>query len=552
MDATCCIFLCLKAKIKQVICVTKRVVIAYFLYAVLTVAVVFQTLQTGKTEVGKADFHNNTRYINVGQTRGMIYDRNMKPLVNREFHTMLVVNPTEEAMSVLKEELTAGDYEKIRLKAEYGNPFMFVCDYYGGWCDDIITTIVYERYSASDVATHLIGYLDSEGNGVCGAEKSYESLLDEYSGSFGIRYVADANGKMLGGTEIETVSSGYASEGGIVQTIDYEIQRVCENVMKNNNMQTGAVVVLDAESSEILALASAPAFDRNNLSESLINENKPFINRALSAYPVGSVFKPIVAATALENGMHTDFLCECGGNLNVSGVVFNCHKRTGHGVLDMTDAMAVSCNMYYIELGLDLGAEKIVSTAESLGFGRGIDLCDGISSSAGNLPSADDIDSSASLANLSFGQGELLATPLQIAAAYGAFLNDGYYTQPYLFRGTVNADGVFMLSEKTSQPEKVLTDSVCERIRKMLLYTVECGSGALASAMVGEVSGKTATAETGKTENGEKTVHTWFAGNFSYKENNYIIVVFRENGNSSSTDCAPVFRDIADGLSGEK
>lgn len=520
---------------------TKRIICAYFFYMIFTVAVVLQVFQTGKTEAESADFHNNTRYLTVGQTRGMIYDRNMKPLVNREFHTMLVVNPTAEAVAVLKQELTAEDYEKIRLKAEYGNPFMFVCDYYGGWCDDIITTIVYERYSSSDVASHIIGYLDSEGNGVCGIEKAYEDLLDEYSGSFGIRYVADANGKMLGGTEIETVNSDYASGEGIVLTIDYEIQRVCENVMKNNDMQTGAVVVLDAETSEILAMASAPVFDRNNLTEAIKNEDKPFFNRALAAYPVGSVFKPVVAATALENGTDTDLFCECDGNMQTSGVVFNCHKRTGHGILDMTDAMAVSCNMYYIQLGLELGAEKIINMAAFLGFGKKIQLCDGITAAAGNLPSSDDIDSSASLANLSFGQGELLATPLQIAAAYGAFVNGGYYIEPTLIKNdSENRTGT-----------KVITENVCERIENMLRNTVDNGSGALASSMVGDVCGKTATAETGKTENGKKSVHTWFAGNFAYNGKNYVIVIFRENGNSSSTDCAPVFRDIADSISGE-
>ncbi len=464
---------------------------------------------------------------------------------------MLVVNPTEEAIAVLKEELTAEDYEKIRIKAEYGNPFMFECDYYGGWCDDIITTIVYERYSSSDVAAHIIGYLDSEGNGVCGIEKAYEDVLDECSGSFGIRYVADANGKMLGGTEIEAVNSGYASAGGVVLTIDYEIQRVCENVMKNNNMQTGAVVVLDAETSEILAMASAPAFNRKNLTESLSDKNKPFFNRALGAYPVGSVFKPVVAAAALENGTDMNILCECDGNMQTSGVVFNCHKRTGHGVLDMTDAMAVSCNMYYIQLGLELGAEKIINMADSLGFGRKIQLCEGISASSGNLPAADDVDSSASLANLSFGQGELLATPLQLAAAYGAFVNGGYYSEPTLVRSVSQNDGSFSAFSENRTGIKVITENVCEKIKNMLRNTVENGSGALADSMVGIVCGKTATAETGKTENGKKAVHTWFAGSFSNKGKNYIIVVFRENGNSSSTDCAPVFRDIADSISGE-
>lgn len=489
--------------------------------------------------------------MTVGQTRGMIYDRNMKPLVNRETHTVLIVNPTEDAMTALKEQLSADEYVTAQGNAETGRPFLFQCDNYNGECADIEEVIVYDRYSESDTAVHLIGYLDSAGNGVSGIEKAFDSLLKEYSGTFSVRYNADASGKVLGGMGLETVNENYDSQGGIVLTIDSEIQRACENAMKWNNLEKGAVVVLDVKTSEILAMASAPVYDRENLSAALENEDSPFLNRALEAYAVGSVFKPVVAVAALEKDTDTGVVFNCDGCSEVSGVNFNCHKRSGHGMNDMSSAMAVSCNSYFISLGQSAGAENIILSASALGFGKEIELCDSMISDAGNLPSVQEIDSLPALANLSFGQGSLLATPLQIAAAYCAFANGGYYRDPYVLKNMVDGEGQVTAYYKNEINNKVIPDSICSEIVGMLAETVENGSGKLASPMTGNASGKTATAETGRTDGNKKIVNTWFAGFYPSENPEYVIVVFREDGNSSATDCAPVFRDIADNISGK-
>lgn len=529
----------------------KRSVVSFFIVTLLFAAILLRIAYISDTASAQADSQNSSRLLTVGHTRGMIYDRNMKPLVNREMHTVLVVNPTAEAMSVLKEQLSSVEYAKAQEKAKTGRPFLFECDTYNGECDDIADVIVYDRYTEHDNAVHLIGYLDSEGNGISGIEKAFDGLLKEHSGTFSVRYNADASGKVLSGMGLEKVNYNYDSQGGIVLTIDSEIQRVCENAMKWNNLDKGAVVVLDAQTSEILAMASAPVFDRENLSASLKNEDSPFLNRALESYAVGSVFKPVVAAAALENGFGADMIFNCDGCSEVSGVRFNCHNRTGHGMNDMYDAMAVSCNSYFISLGQTVGAEDILFSASALGFGNEIPLCDSIVSDAGNLPSPDDIDSLPSLANLSFGQGALLATPLQIAAVYCAFANGGYYREPYVLKNMAGGDGEITAYYKNEINNKILPDSVCEEISEMLAETVENGSGKLASPMAGSAAGKTATAETGRTDKSRKIVNTWFAGFYPYEDPEYVIVVFREDGNSSSTDCAPVFRDITDCISGK-
>ena len=530
---------------------SKRSVVSFFVFAVFSALIIFRIAYITDSVYSGVASQKSSRVLTVGQTRGLIYDRNMKPLVNREMHTVLVVNPTAEAVSVLKEQLSESDFEKIREDAEKGKPFLFEFDDYSGDCDDIIAVTVYDRYSENDTAAHIIGYLDSEGNGISGIEKAFDGILKEYSGSFSVRYNADASGRTLSGIEIEKINNNYASQGGIVLTIDSEIQRICENAMKWNNLEKGAVVVLDATTSEILAMASSPVFDRNNLSASLKNENSPFLNRSLCAYAVGSVFKPVVAAAALENGISIDTSFDCRGYSDVSGVRFNCHNRSGHGVNNMTEAMAVSCNSYFISLGQAVPTEDIISVASALGFGRKTQLCETIVSDSGNLPDADSIDSLPALANISFGQGTLLATPLQIAGAYCAFANGGYYREPHLFKYITDNNGKTVAYYKNEINNKVLPDSVCREIVSMLSETVENGSGKLADPMIGSAAGKTATAETGMTRNGEKIVNTWFAGFYPSDNPEYVIVVFKEDGNSASTDCAPVFRDIADAISGE-
>lgn len=529
----------------------KRSIVSFLIVALLSAGLVFRIAYISDSISLSAASEKSSRLLNVAQTRGMIYDRNMRPLVNRESKTVLVVNPTAAAMEVLKTELSDEEYGNALKEAQKCKPFIIECDNYGADCDDIISVMVYDRYSESDTAVHLVGYLDGDGNGVSGIEKAFDDLLKQYSGSFSVRYSADATGASLGGLGLEAVDENYASGGGIVLTIDSELQRACENAMEWNSLDTGAVVVLDVDTSEILALASAPEFDRADLSSSLSDEKSPFLNRALSAYAVGSVFKPVVAAAAIENGFDTSVVFDCCGYSDVSSVRFYCHNRSGHGVNDMASALAVSCNSYFISLGRAVGAESIISVAESLGLGKQIELCEGCVASSGNLPSANAIDSLPSLANLSFGQGELLATPLQIAAVYCAFANGGYYREPYVLKNMVGGDGEITAYYKNEINNKVLPDSVCGKIADMLTQTVESGSGKLASPISGSAAGKTATAETGQIVDGEEKVHTWFAGFYPADDPEYVIVVFREDGASSSTDCAPVFRDIVDSIIGK-
>lgn len=528
----------------------KRAVISFLVCMLLCVSLVLRVAVINRNLASDAVTSQSTRRIYIASSRGMIYDRNMLPLVNRREKTVLIVDPTQEAMSCLDAQLTEAEYAVACENAEAGKPFLLECESWQGECASIEAVTVYERYSSTDTAVHAIGYTDSSGNGASGIEKALDSLLNEYSGQLSVRYSADATGGMLRGNDFEIISDGFASEGGIVLTIDREIQRVCEESVKRNGLEAGGAVVLDVGTSEILALVSFPCFNRDNMAESLTAEDSPFLNRVLNAYSVGSVFKPVVAAAALETGISENTLFECKGYVTVNGQRFNCHKKDGHGLINMSQAVAVSCNSYFIQLGQLIGAEIIIETASALGLGEEIELCEGMSSSGGILPDASEIDSAPALANLSFGQGTLLSTPLQIAAVYCAFANGGYYRQPYILKEMVNENSEITAYYKNEISNKVLPDSVCDKVNTMLGLTVTDGSGKLAKPMCYDAAGKTATAQTGWIKNGEEVCHTWFAGYYPAQNPRYVIVVFNEVGSSSSTDCAPVFRDIADGITG--
>lgn len=131
--------------------------------------------------------------------------------------------------------------------------------------------------------------------------------------------------------------------------------------------------------------------------------------------PVGSVFKPVVAAAALEAG-ESGFVYTCPGWCAVDGRIFRCAGGIPHGEVDLAGALEKSCNGYFIRLGQALGADAVRAMAEQLGFGQAIPLTDALHTAAGVLPEREALASSGAYANFCFGQGELLASPLQVAA----------------------------------------------------------------------------------------------------------------------------------------
>lgn len=135
------------------------------------------------------------------------------------------------------------------------------------------------------------------------------------------------------------------------------------------------------------------------------------IQRALYAYPVGSIFKLVTAACAFDQGVGYNFTWDCDGAISVGTQRFRCHELQGHGVQHMADAMRSSCNPYFIALGQALSGSDLLQTAKSLGFGTEIMLTSNMIASGGTLPTLQQLKLPAEQANFSFGQGVLTASP---------------------------------------------------------------------------------------------------------------------------------------------
>lgn len=496
-----------------------------------------------------ASAQTDIRVRELAQKRGTIYDKNGTPLVNRETKTIVCAIPNAQT-SVAVAKVKGKTFTEDTLLKGYFTTFILSENETIEPTDSIKLFETKTRYS-DNVAIHILGYLDGDGNGVCGVEKYFENEISAEDGNLSAAYSADAFGRMLTGEAVEIRNENYYSLGGIALTIDRNIQTITENALKHGNIDEGAAVVIDVESGAILACASTPTYDRDNIQKYLNDESSPFLNRATSAFPVGSVFKPVTVAAALENGIsEEDFICT--GSIRKSENTFNCNKSEGHGKVDLNTALAYSCNPYFIDLSTKAGAKKLLETAKKLGFQKSTNLGNGYMTDSGTLPDIEELNSDAAVGNFGFGQGKLTATPLQIASCFAVFANGGTYHEPYIYKGTVDEYGALTPSVKP-QGEKVLKTEICEKISEALYQTTTVGTGKAAYSSLFKACAKTATAQSGQyDENGIEIKYCWFAGYFPYENPKYAVCILKENGNSGGSDGAPVFKEISEKIFGLK
>ncbi len=448
----------------------------------------------------------NTVGVTVASSRGNIYDCKMRPLVNCDTVLKAAIKPCEESLSSIRVIVPESEIPSVYSTLSQGK--IAVCASNAVFDEkNIKTAKTVVRYGENSLAPHLTGYIDGDGNGVSGIEKCYNDILLSYSGTLKARCGAAASGKLLEGAEITFLKDGYMSAGGVELTVDRDIQKLCESALEKFDINSGAVVVLDSATSEI-------------------------------------------ACAGLENGIHTSYSIVCNGKYDLNGEIsFGCFKKTGHGNMNMYSAMAESCNPYFISLALKTGKENICAMGENLGLGQKIELADGWETKSGIMPSADSLISEADLCNLAFGQGKLLASPLQMSAVYAAVANNGVYRAPSLMKAVTDETGKEIKRAELPVPRRVMSVDTAKTVTELLRETVVSGSGKRAETEYFDAAGKTATAQSGWfVENGNEVTHSWFCGFFPYASPRYVITVFKENGAGGALDCAPVFKYIADGI----
>ena len=539
--------------------------------------------------------------------RGDIYDHNGLPIVSQTDAYALGITPGQ--MTNKSEGLLLGELSKLcgrttdSIKAAYANAapdwYVAICD---ASADEIqgvldlnlggLTATPYNSrvYLSQGIAPQVVGYASliqkedlsqyrrlgyrgDERVGQSGIEKSMEQYLAGKHG--GSLYVVDPNGQIvtrLAANDAQPADSVYL-------TIDRNLQIQTQKVLASFH---GAAVVLERDTGRVLAMASSPEydqnlFDTNNFNSSILlgdllnNPDQPLVNRAAQgAYPLGSAFKPITMAAALESGLYlpeTTYDCQydfkelqqyggpvlhdwtwehCQARLQ-AGNQCNTSDSTPSGLLTLQEGLMRSCNPYFWHIGLDLfnndRGGDISSMARAFGLGEPTGIS-AIAENPGNIPvPAQPVDAT----NIAIGQGQVLVTPLQVARFVAAIGNGGTLYRPQLIEKIqpVNGDPINVFKPEAAGTLPLRADNLAA-IQQAMQMVVKNPRGTAYYRLLGldlPYAGKTGTAQSGSAE-----PHAWFIGYTMNAENSgkpdIAIAVILENAGEGSDWAAPVFRGI--------
>ena len=506
---------------------------------------------------------NRLRQIPVPAPRGVIYDRNGRVLAENVpgYTVSLLPGPEASLRSTLARiasiaNIDSAEIERVIQRARRApyQPALVL----GDAPFDVVSALEERRvaipgliiqaepkrsYPDTAVIAHLIGYVgevtEAERTtrrfatvrlgglvGKDGLEREYDDTL---RGSEGIRFVeVSARGQMV--REAEAAANLAPVPGADLHTsIDLDLQRYISSIFPAG--QRGAVMALNPNTGEVLALYSAPGFDPNAFVGGVpapywraLNESPahPLLDRAIQArYPPGSTWKLAVAAMALKRGIvgpRSHMPIPCRGGLQYGNRFFRCWDARGHGDLTLTEAIAQSCDVYFYQLGIKLGVSSLLEDANEWGFrGRtGIDLPGEIPSEFPTGPEYYDRLygprrwTSAVALNLAIGQGENAQTLVQMMRLYQQLASDGRLRVPFIVRPTqpaANEDVTLDLSG-----DQLLT------LRRAMIAVVEQGTGRGSRIANLMIAGKTGTAQ-----NPHGLDHGWFIG-FAPAEKPEIVV----------------------------
>ncbi|HEV3470396.1 MAG TPA: penicillin-binding protein [Pyrinomonadaceae bacterium] len=399
------------------------------------------------------------------------------------------------------------------------------------------------RYPNGALAAHVIGFVGMDDEGLAGIEQVYDAALRGEKGSL----VVDRDARRRA-----FESAGEAATDGrtLVLTIDQNVQYLAERTLleavARARARSGAAVVLDPRTGEILALANAPAFDPNEAAEAPPEARR---NDALqNIYEPGSTFKIVAYSGALEDGKtKPDERIDClGGGITVAGRFIRDH--TPYGTLTTTEALAKSSNVAAIKLGMRLGNERMYEYMRLFGFGAktGVEL----PGETGGLLRKVKSWHGSSIGSLSIGQ-EIGVTPVQMAAAFAAIANDGVRVAPHLVREVRDAEG---RATERAEPEsrRVVSAETARAVRGMLEMVTLKGTAKRAQLDGYTAAGKTGTAQKidPQTRAYSRTKHVASFVGFAPVENPSVViavVIDEPVGAYHGGDvAAPIFHDIAE------
>jgi penicillin-binding protein 2 len=551
-------------------------------------------------EFAKRAQDNTVVFEPVAAPRGRILDRNGYLLVSNAPQFELVVVPAEmkkkeETLKALA-ELLDEKVEHLAAKIAKAAPLLPLVLRRDLTLSDLTvgTSIAEDRPGVavragairryhSRLASHLFGYVaeitaeelrDRRSKGYAmgdpigkvGLEKQYDEIL---RGSKGVQQVhIDVLGRTVSSAEVRPPIPG----PDLYLNLDFKLQAVAEKALdetlrglwaQNGERSGGTVVVMDAKTGDVRALASLPQYDPRPFSRGiktreyqalLDDDGFPLVNRMIhSAFSPGSTFKMITASAALQGGYcHPYSVFYCGGSFGGA----NCFVTSGHGGIGFEDSMAHSCDVVYYQLGFQMGIERLRKYCAAFGLGAptGVDLP---AETEGLLPSPQwklrewqDRWYDGDTVNMSIGQGFLLVSPLQMAVVTAAVANGGNVVEPRIARKFVARNGSVTKPSRGKIRKVPVKPEFLAAVRRGMRGAVTHGTGVAADSPYVQVAGKTGTVENSPSiHNRHGRNHVWFVSFAPYQNPEIVCVVFLEKSHGYGGGlAAPIARKVYDHL----
>nr|WP_320192010.1 penicillin-binding protein 2 [uncultured Desulfobacter sp.] len=573
-----------------------------FIFGVLFLRLVYLQMIRGE-EYRRLSMTNCVRLKSIKSSRGLIYDRNHNLLVdNRPAFDLTIVledakplektlerlaeltgDSCEELMATIKKAGRSAFYKPLVLKRDITRDLLAVIEAHQFDLPGIHIDIEPTRnYIHKKTAAHLIGYLgeinkdelasgkfpnvrSGDSIGRYGVEKSFEADLQGKRG--GHQVEVDVNGRVI--KILKTVEP--VSGKDLVLTMDLALQQTAEKMLGEND---GAVVALDPSNGDVLVMASSPSFDQNDFIGGISSKKwqllrddpgRPMNNKAIQAeYPPASTYKTITALAGLEEKVidrNSTFFCP--GFYKFGNRRYHCWNKYGHGNLNVVDAIAQSCDVFFYQTGEKLGVDALARYAYGSGLGRltGIRLAHErpglIPTSAWKKKRFKEPWQAGETLSISIGQGFNLVTPLQMAVFISAVGNNGTLYRPRLVKSVQDAKGQMI---REIEPEITgglpASKNNLAIVREGLLKVVHGNRGTARRIRLPgiEIAGKTGTAQVFSRKAGEKfnnkklkrtlQDHAWFVCYAPAQDPKIAIAVIIEHGEHGSSAAAPVAKEL--------
>lgn len=547
---------------------------------------------------------NSVRLQSVDASRGLILDRNGTLLVdNRPSFDLSIIlkdaKPVDRTLKTLSEHIQIPEsdlletirakkgqasYKPILLKADIGRDVLAAVEVHRYELPGIVVDVTPRRqYIHSNSAAHLLGYLSEINPEELKCEDYLSCKGGDYIGKYGVERTFESNlrGKR-GGRQVKVNATGQVVQvlntvdalagNNLFLTIDYRLQQKAEALMAD---KVGAVVALDPQNGDILAMVSSPAFDQNAFVSGLSrdewnnlasNTDRPMENKAIQAeYPPASTYKIVTAMAGLEEGViDENTVFECPGHLAYGNRVFRCWRRIGHGMVNVRRALAESCDVFFYHVGIELGVDRLAWYARACGLGTptGVDLNP---ESSGLIPTSTWKQKRIGVPwqkgetlSIAIGQGYNLTTPMQMAALIAAVGNQGLRLKPAILKTIKTAEGKVIYESQPQIAGRLPASAKTLEIMRDGLWQVvnERKGTAYQSRIKGiEMAGKTGTAQVvGRKKEGgpvsEEDLadhlksHAWFVAYAPAQQPQIAVAVVVEHGEHGSSAAAPVASEI--------